>query len=127
MTTTPVRRPKIQVNAKGTKKTKHIKTRQGGNGDDDDEGDKNKEEYYSCIKYQNLSRDISVPENIELTKTSRQGSTPVLSFFTNNLAVSRKSVVLAAIEFYETSIFVIIRDIYLSTMHWNTWIATAND
>ena len=64
---------------------------------------------------------------IELTKTSRQGSTPVLSFSTNNLAVSRKSVVLAAIEFYETSIFVIIRDIYLSTVYWNAWIVTTYD
>ena len=109
------------------KKTEHIKTRQGGNGDDDYEGDKNKEEYYSCIKCQNLSRDISVPQKIELTKTSRQGSTPVLSFSTNNLAVSRKSVVLAAIEFYETSIFVIIRDIYLSTVYWNAWIVTIYD
>ena len=103
------------------------KTRQGGNGDDDEEEDRNKEENYTCIKYQNVSRDISVSQKIHLTKTSRQGSAPILSFATNNLAVPRKSVVLVAIEFYETSIFVIIRDIHLSTIYWNAWIATTYD
>ena len=46
----------------GEKKTELIKTRQGGNGDDDEEEDRNKEENYTCIKYQNLSRDISVSQ-----------------------------------------------------------------